>query len=100
MNRAAQEQTRYPGTVHWESHAIAQGDASLALACAYFDPCWPDESWLDTGERYLSLAAEQAEAVLPRLGIFSGLAGLGFAARFYSPRYARYERLLSWLDPH
>jgi class I lanthipeptide synthase len=99
INRAAEGQTRYPGTVHWESHALAQGDAGLALACAYFDPCWPGESWLDIGERYLSLAADQAEAVLPRLGMFSGLAGLAFAARSYSSRHARYQRLLSWLDP-
>jgi hypothetical protein len=99
INRAAEGQTRYPGTVHWESYALAQGDAGLALACAYFDPCWPGESWLDIGERYLSLAADQAEAVLPRLGMFSGLAGLAFAARSYSPRHARYQRLLSWLDP-
>jgi len=38
-------QTAYPRTVHWQPFALAQGDAGLALTCAYLDACFPDDGW-------------------------------------------------------
>jgi hypothetical protein len=98
INGAAREQTRYPDSVHWEPRQVAQGDAGVALACVYLDACWPDQGWLETGQRHLAIAIEHARVAPLPLGIFAGLAGLGFAATSYSRLYAQYRRFVNTLD--
>ena len=98
-NEAALAQTRFPKTIYWEPYGVAQGDAGLALTCAYFDKCFPDEGWDRVGHDYLSFATRGAEGTgaLP-LGLFAGLAGLAFSARALSRDGSRYRSLLESLD--
>lgn len=79
-NRRASEQSRYPDTLRWNPCALAHGDAGLALACAYFDRCWPGDGWDEAADKYLSHATRSARLVEVRSGLFGGLAGLAFAA--------------------
>jgi hypothetical protein len=95
----ASSQTAYPRTVRWHAPALAQGDAGLALTCAYLDACFPGKQWDRTGHCYLASAAEAAETSQENsTGLFSGLAGLAFAAWALSRGGIRYGRLLSTLD--
>jgi hypothetical protein len=93
-NRAAANQTQFPEMVYWQPFGQAQGDAGLALVCSYLDACFPSEEWDVTGHDYLTWAARGAEeAGCPPLGLFSGLAGLVFAARALSRGGTRYQQL-------
>ena len=95
----APTQTAYPRTVRWHPPSLAQGDAGLALTCAWLDACFPDEQWDRIGHMYLTLAAETAEeSRFNPASLFGGLAGLGFAAWSLSRSGTRYRRLLSSLD--
>ena len=99
VQQAALQQTFYPSSVRWAPLGVAQGDAGLALCCAYLDVCFPDEDWDALGHRYLSLAVRAAEALAPApLGIFGGLAGLAFAAHCLSRGGTRYAGLSNSLD--
>ncbi len=98
-NDAALKQTVFPRTIYWEPHGIAQGDAGLALMCAYLDACFPMEGWDQIGHEYLTWAARGAEAAgAQHLGLYSGLAGLGFSAWSLSRNGSRYKKLLTSLD--
>lgn len=96
---AAVGQSAFPRPVGWQPTSLAQGDAGLALACAYFDSCFPDGGWDRIGHGYLAAAAEGAERhpYLP-MGLFDGLAGIGLAAWSLHRDATRYQRLLSSVD--
>jgi lantibiotic biosynthesis protein len=95
----ARLQTVFPKSVHWRPFAVAQGFAGLAILCGGVDDVFPRDGWERRAHEYLSLAARGAEAQ-PRLqcGLYSGLAGLAFAAWYLSRGGARYRRLLATLD--
>jgi hypothetical protein len=95
---AAREQAHFPMSIHWEADGVAQGDAGLALLCAYLDRCFPNEGWDVTGHGFLASAGAHAER--DRLGpsLFSGLAGLGLVAWQLSRDGTRYTRLSSTVD--
>ena len=97
--RSAPGQTAFPRSVYWQPASLAQGDAGLALACAYLDSCFPDDGWDGTGHSYLAVAAEDAERHphLP-VGLWGGVAGLGFAAWSLCRNTTRYQRLLISVD--
>jgi hypothetical protein len=94
----ARTQTSFPEAVHWEPHAIAQGDAGLALLCGYLDRCFPGDAWDLAAHDFLSSAGRGAEHetahghVAP--GLFSGLGGLAFTAAELARDGQRYGRLL------
>jgi hypothetical protein len=94
---AAREQTRFPASVQWAPGAVAQGDAGLALMCAYLDRCFPDERWDIAGRDLLACAAAHAERSPPGPSLYDGTAGLGFVA-WQLGRGTRYTRLSSSLD--
>jgi hypothetical protein len=96
---AAPTQTAFPLGVRWLAPSLAQGDAGIAMTCAYLDACWADEGWDRVGRNYLTTAAVAAEG-LPQLSpaMFGGLAGLAFAAWSLSREATRYRRLLSSID--
>ena len=96
---SARRQTRFPDTVHWVPFSLAQGDAGLAVMCAYLDECFPGEDWDRAGHTFLAAAGRVAERArfLP-VGVFSGLGGLAFAAWSLSRGGARYRRLLQSLN--
>jgi hypothetical protein len=94
----APTQTAFPLAVHWQPPSLAQGDAGIALTCAYLDACWANEGWDRIGHGYLTAAAEAAERFHLSTGMFSGLAGLAFAGWSLSREATRYRRLLSAID--
>jgi hypothetical protein len=96
---AAPSQTAFPLAVRWLAPSLAQGDAGIAMTCAYLDACWADEGWDRVGHNYLTTAAVAAEG-LPQLSpaMFGGLAGLAFAGRSLSRGATRYRNLLATLD--
>lgn len=96
---ATPAQTAFPRTIHWQPFALAQGEAGIALACAYLDACFPDEGWDRIGHSYLAGAAIAAQS-LPgtALGLFGGLAGVAFAAWSLSRGGTRYRHLLATID--
>jgi len=90
---------RERGLAPWRAHAIAHGDAGLAVMCAYLDACFPDAGWDRRGHEFLASAArgvEQPPAVPPSL--FTGMAGVGFACLSLSRGGIRYQRLEATLD--
>jgi lantibiotic biosynthesis protein len=96
---AAPKQTAYPRAVRWQAQGMAQGDAGLALSCAYLDACFPDERWDRISHSYLAVATEAAErSTYSSASLFGGLAGLAFAAWSLSRGGTRYQRLLVTLD--
>ena len=95
---AARGQTHFPTSVHWEPGSVAQGDAGLALMCAYADRCFPGEGWDITGHRLLASAATHAERSALGPSLYGGLAGLGFVAAQLGRGGARYTRLSDTVD--
>ncbi|MEU8360463.1 lanthionine synthetase C family protein [Nonomuraea sp. NPDC048882] len=93
---ASIEQTRFPATLARRPYAVADGDAGLAVTCAYLDACLPGEGWDAAGHRFLTAAAEGVDAASP--GLFGGLSGLAFAAVSLSRGGTRYRRMLAALD--
>jgi hypothetical protein len=85
--------------VRWHAPTVAQGYAGLAILCSYLDDCFPGEGWDGAGHQHLAVAVRAAEqdASLP-VGLFSGAAGVAFAAWCLSRQGTRYARLLRGLD--
>jgi lantibiotic biosynthesis protein len=96
---AAVRQTAFPKVVCWQPASLAQGDAGLALACAYLDSCFAGEGWDRIGHGYLTVAAEDAgrHSYMP-IGLWGGMAGLGLAAWSLCRDATRYQRLLTSVD--
>lgn len=96
---AAAHQTRFPQTLQWQAHALADGHAGIALMCSYLDRCFAGEGWDVTAHGFLTEAARGAEQApsLPA-GLFAGLSGLAFAAQALSRRGRRYQNVLATLD--
>jgi hypothetical protein len=96
---AAPGQTAFPLAVNWQASTLAQGDAGLALVCAYLDECLPEKDWDRAGHAYLTSAGAAAE-LLPSqaAGMYSGLTGLAFAAWSLSREGTRYGRMLASID--
>ena len=96
--RAASTQTNFPETVGWQPYAVAQGDAGLALVCAYLDRCFPEAGGDVTAPRFLASAARSAEGQALWPSLFSGLSGLGFVALLLGRDGTRYGRLAESVD--
>ncbi len=96
---AAGRQTQYPETIRWVPYGVAEGDAGLALMCAAFSACRPQEEWDVTAHTFVAAAARSAGQTpgVP-LGLFTGLSGLAFAVDSLSREGTRYENLLANLD--
>jgi hypothetical protein len=86
----------HAGLLTWRPASLAQGHAGLAVLCAVLDAGQPGSGWDRAGHHHLAVAAER---VSPYDGsLFSGLAGLGFAATLLAARRPRYARLLDQVD--
>jgi lantibiotic modifying enzyme len=76
---------------------LAEGHAGIAVTLAQFARVFPDESWDKAARQQLELAvAALQQERRAQAGLFSGLAGIAFAAMTLDPM--RYARLLSTLD--
>ncbi|MCG5218275.1 lanthionine synthetase C family protein [Streptosporangium sp. KLBMP 9127] len=93
---ASIEQTRFPKTLARRPFAVADGDAGLAVTCAYLDACLPGEGWDGVGHEFLTAAVAGVEAA--PAGLLGGLSGLAFATVSLSRDGARYRRMLAALD--
>ncbi|HEY6676362.1 MAG TPA: lanthionine synthetase C family protein [Terrimicrobium sp.] len=99
----APHQTAHPRSINWYPYSLAQGYAGLVVMFGYLDASFPGEGWdivahehLERAVSGLSMAYENKR--VPRAGLFSGLAGLAFAACYVSRNGSRYQRLLGRLD--
>jgi hypothetical protein len=75
----------------------------LVVTFGYLDACFPGEGWDIVAHAYLQRAASGLMAAgeskqLPGPGLFSGTAGLAFAAWYVSRDGSRYQRLLGNLE--
>jgi hypothetical protein len=96
---AAERQTAFPKSIHWQASSVAQGFAGLALMHAYLDTCFPDEGWGRPAHRCLQLATWDAEGqVGTPPAMFSGLGGLAFVTNALAERGDRYAPLRAALE--
>ncbi|MCK1711148.1 MULTISPECIES: lanthionine synthetase C family protein [unclassified Bradyrhizobium] len=94
----ASKQSRY---FLWSSYGFGSGNAGLSLLWAHLDRCCPNAGWDKQFHISLDLATKAAETHgLATPSLFSGLAGLAFAAQYASNGSPRYRRLLTTLDTH
>ncbi|WP_185749003.1 lanthionine synthetase C family protein [Humibacillus xanthopallidus] len=95
--RRASLDTSFPA-VGWRSHSLAAGLPSLALLSAALDRLEPGRGWDRVGHSQLQRALDAVANVNPTVSLFSGLAGVGFAAQALAAGRDRYERLLASID--
>ncbi|WP_405066403.1 lanthionine synthetase C family protein [Kribbella sp. NBC_01510] len=93
---AAARQSRYADVLPWRPAGLAQGHAGIALLCAELDRREPGHGWDRAGHHHLSVAV--AAAGPNDVSLFSGLAGVGFAAIQLAAGRRRYLRLLEGVD--
>jgi hypothetical protein len=80
----------------WRPGSLAQGHPGAAVLCAALDQAFPQAGWDRVGHQHLAAAAA---AVRPHdSSLFSGMAGLGFAAVLLAAGRPRYERVLRQVD--
>ena len=77
---------------------LGSPDTSIALLCAQLDRALPDAGWDRAGHVHLTTAAQAAERDGAPLGLFDGVAGLGFTAERLAAGRARYGTLLTAID--
>jgi class I lanthipeptide synthase len=93
---AVDRESQHAGLLTWRPASLAQGHAGLAVLCAALDAAHPGAGWDQAGHHHLAAAAAR---VSPHDGsLFSGLAGVGFAATLLAAGRPRYERLLGQVD--
>jgi hypothetical protein len=93
---AAADQSQIAHLLPWRPASLAQGHAGVAVLCAAMEAEQPGGGWDRAGHRHLALAAAAASARDPSL--FSGMAGIGFAATLLAAGRPRYRRLLARID--
>jgi hypothetical protein len=77
---------------------LGSADSSIAIVCAQLDRLLPDAGWDRAGHIHLGAAAQAAERDGGPLGLFDGVAGLGYAAQRLAAGRARYGGLLAAID--
>lgn len=93
---ATERQSRYADLLPWRPAGLAQGHAGIALLCSELDRRRPGQGWDRAGHRHLSIAVASAGPY--DVTLFSGLAGVGFAAVQLAAGRPRYHRLLKGVD--
>ena len=82
----------------WSGPGLSGAAAAGALLCAELDRAEPGTGWDRRGHRLLGTAASAAEATEVPLGLFDGLAGIGYAADRLAAGRGRYGNLLESID--
>lgn len=80
---------------------IASGNAGLALLFAHLDRCCPEDGWHKAAHRHLTFAAntlQKSDFAPP--GLFDGVAGTAFTARYLAETRGGYTSLISTLDSY
>jgi lantibiotic biosynthesis protein len=82
----------------WSGPGLSGANCAVALLCAQLDRAEPGAGWDRRGHVALSVAAEAAGRNGTPLGLFEGLAGLGFSAQRLAADRDRYGGLLESVD--
>ena len=82
----------------WSRAGLSGAGSSAALLCAQLDRSEPGAGWDRRGHVGLSAAAEAAGRGATPLGLFDGLAGLGFSATLLAAGRPRYGGMLASVD--
>lgn len=77
---------------------LGGASSSVALVCAQLDRLQPDEGWDRLGHARLAAAVKAAERDGTPLGLYDGVAGVGYAADRLAGGRARYGGLLGSVD--
>lgn len=77
---------------------LSSADSSIALVCAQLDRMFPDGGWDRAGHLHLTAAGRTAERGGTPLGLFDGVAGLGYTAQRLAAGRTRYGTLLTAID--
>jgi hypothetical protein len=92
-------ETGFPESVHWNPVTVAQGDAGLAVLFGALAADRPGQGWERVGHEHLRRAVDAAGRVPVRgAPLYTGLAGIGFAALGLARHRDRYARLLAAVD--
>jgi hypothetical protein len=82
----------------WSRAGLSGAGSSAALLCAQLDRSEPGAGWDRRGHAGLSAAAEAAGRGATPLGLYDGLAGLGFSAALLAGGRPRYGGMLASVD--
>jgi lantibiotic biosynthesis protein len=82
----------------WSAPGLSGANCAVALLCAQLDRAEPGAGWDRRGHVALSVAAQAAGRDGTPLGLFEGLAGLGFSAQRLAAGRDRYGGLLESVD--
>jgi len=93
---AAARQSKYADMLPWRPSSLSMGRAGIALLCAEMDRRSPGQGWAEAGHRHLDAAVRAVDNWDHSL--FSGVAGVGFAAVLLAGGRPRYTRLLDTVD--
>jgi lantibiotic biosynthesis protein len=85
-------------TADWSMPGLSGANSSVALVCAQLDRLYPDAGWDRLGHICLTAAAEAAGRDGMPLGLYEGVAGLGYSAERLAGGRARYGMLLTSVD--
>ena len=77
---------------------IAAGDAGIALFFGALDRDAPNDGWDAIAHGFLKRGADRIGTATPHIGLFGGLAGLGYTTAFLSRGGARYRRVQAEID--
>jgi lantibiotic biosynthesis protein len=77
---------------------LSSADSSTALVCAQLDRLLPEAGWDRAGHLHLTAAGRTAERDGTPLGLFNGVAGLGYTAQRLAAGRTRYGTLLGAID--
>ncbi|MEV4094151.1 lanthionine synthetase LanC family protein [Streptosporangium saharense] len=90
--------TLKPQVNTWSPSGVSLGGAGLAIMCAEFDDCFPNEGWDVAAHELLASGLDEVGDPARPLGLFSGAVGYAAAVWFASRGGTRYASLLASLD--
>ena len=82
----------------WSGAGLSGAASSAAVLCAQLDRAEPEAGWDRRGHAALSAAAGVAGRSGTTLGLYDGIAGLGFSAALLAGQRARYGGMLASVD--
>ena len=98
LDVASRLAAREPVAEERSQPGLGSTSSSIATVCAQVDRVLPDVGWDRAGHMHLSAAAQASERDGAPLGLFDGVAGLGYAAHRLAAGRTRYGGLLTSID--
>jgi hypothetical protein len=82
----------------WSMPGLSGASSGIALVCSQLDRLHPGDGWDRLGHARLAAAAEAAEGDGTPLGLYEGVAGVGYSAERLARGRARYGGLMTSVD--